>query len=251
MKKILLSIVAVSAVALLGGCVSLEEYETTRGMYETEAEANAALAAENARLEASLNKEKSDKAALQKSLEEIQKAAANQPAIDKDAMLEELKKIWGGNMGEWETVRSGGAIGVRLDDSGVLFTSGSWTLTDNTKKTLTKLAGIMKDKMSNPNMFVRIDGHTDSDPIKSLKGKGIADNTHLSSMRAMAVRDFLATQGIPKERIFVAGFGENWPIATGSSSRDKQRNRRVEVYMGDADALSIGSLPAASQVSKK
>ncbi|MBX3458418.1 MAG: OmpA family protein [Planctomycetes bacterium] len=251
MKKILLSLVAAPALALLGGCVSLDSYEQTQAMYEAEAEANAALAAENSRLESALSKERSDKQALQKSLEDMKTAAANTPKVKEDDLVEMMKKIWGGNMGEWETVRSGGAVGVRLDDSGVLFQSGSWTLTDNTKKTLTKLADIMKGKMANPNMFVRIDGHTDGDPIKNLAKQGIKDNTHLSALRAMAVREFLATQGIPKERIFVAGFGEHWPIAGGNTSRDKQRNRRVEVYMGDADALSIGALPSKPQVSKK
>ena len=98
-------------------------------------------------------------------------------------------------------------------------------------------------------LFVRVDGHTDSDPVKKLKTKGINDNIHLSTMRAMAVRDFLVSKGVPQDRVFVAGFGEFWPIAAGKSAKDKQRNRRVEVYLGDPDALSIGALPGA-QVAK-
>ena len=132
----------------------------------------------------------------------------------------------------------------------MLFKSGSWDLTDNTKSKLTELAGIIAKKVkTDATLFVRVDGHTDSDPVKKLKTKGINDNIHLSTMRAMAVRDFLVSKGVPQDRVFVAGFGEFWPIAAGKSAKDKQRNRRVEVYLGDPDALSIGALPGA-QVAK-
>jgi chemotaxis protein MotB len=93
---------------------------------------------------------------------------------------------------------------------------------------------------------VRVDGHTDSDPVKKAKAAGIKDNMHLSTMRAMAVKDFLVSKGVPADRVFVAGFGEYWPLNTGNTPKDKQRNRRVEVYLGSADALSIGALPGAS-----
>jgi flagellar motor protein MotB len=243
MKKILMSLVTISAVALLGGCVSLEEHDRTVRQLEAEQQANVAMAAENARLQGELSRLRTDRDALQRSLQDIRDTANSQPSVD---LTDQFKKIWGdmGRGGEFEQVRAGNAVGVRLDDSGVLFASGSWTLTDNTKSRLSRLAEIMKPKMSNPNLFVRIDGHTDTDPIRRLASQGIKDNVHLSTMRAMAVRDFLASQGLPKERVFVAGFGEHWPIAAGNTAAAKQRNRRVEVYMGDADALSIGSLPS-------
>jgi chemotaxis protein MotB len=246
MKKVLMILVSVSAVALLGGCVSLEEFNRNTRQLESEQEANAALAEENRRLEGEVNKLRGDNVLLEKSLEDI-KAASSTSKAD---LTDQLKDIWkGANTDEWEIIRNGNAMGVRLDDSGVLFQSGSWTLTDNTKSRLSKLADIMKGKMANPNIFCRIDGHTDTDPINKLKGKGIKDNVHLSTMRAMAVRDFMVSKGLPKDRIFVAGFGENWPIAGGNNSAAKQRNRRVEVYMGEPDGLSIG-LPSKTSVQK-
>lgn len=243
MKKILLSLVSISAVALLGGCVSLDEYNRTAEQLTNEEEANMALAEENRRMEAELNKLRGEKDALEKSIKDM--SAVNGGASQAD-LVKQFQDIWGDRMDGWEMVRSGNAVGVRIDDSGVLFASGSWTLTSNTKTTLGKLADIMKSKMSDPNVFCRVDGHTDIDPIKALKTKGIVDNVHLSAMRAMAVREFLASKGLPKERIFVAGFGEHWPVAAGKSSKEKQRNRRVEIYLGDPDALSIGALPKAT-----
>ena len=163
-------------------------------------------------------------------------------------MLKKIQELWGKDMGRsWEMVQSGGAVGVRMDDSGVLFKSGSWDLTDNTKGKLKELAGIISKKLkTDANLFVRVDGHTDTDPVKKLKAQGIMDNVHLSAMRAMAVKNYLSSQGVPADRVFVAGFGEYWPINSGSTNKDKQRNRRVEVYLGDADALSIGALPGAT-----
>ncbi len=245
MKKILMSLVSISAVALLGGCVSLEEYDRTVGQLENEMHANEAVTAENRRLEDELIKLRNDNAALKKSLTDMKAAGSG---VSEAALLDRFKEIWGDSLrgGEFETVRAGGATGVRLDDSGVLFQSGSWTLTANTKSKLTKLAGIMKSKMADREVFCRVDGHTDTDPINKLKGKGILDNVHLSTMRAMAVREFLVSQGLPKDRVFVAGFGEFWPLASGNTAANKQRNRRVEIYLGSADGLSIGALPNAS-----
>jgi flagellar motor protein MotB len=248
MKKFLMSFVAFSAFALLGsGCVSLEEFDRVQRAYETEMEANTAMSAENARLGSEVNRLRAEHQKNLAQIKAMQDASANQATISDDELMDRFKEIWGNDMNGWETVRSGGAMGVRMDDSGVLFKSGSWDLTENTKTKLAELAEIICKKMStDAGVLMRVDGHTDNDPVKKLKAKGINDNMHLSTMRAMAVKDFLVSKGVPQDRIFVAGFGEFWPLNTGNAAKDKQRNRRVEVYLGDADALSIGALPGAS-----
>jgi len=252
MKNILMSLVCVSSAALLGGCVSLEEYDRVVKHLETEQAAGIALSSENQRISGELNKSRTENNSLKNSIEEMRKASAAAPKIDEDELYAKISKMWGGKQGDgFEWVQSGGAVGVRMDDSGVLFKSGSWDLTDGTKKTLDKLADMMKPKMAdNPGVVARIDGHTDSDPVKALLKQGIKDNVHLSTMRAMAVREYLASKGIAKDRIFVAGFGEYWPVEPGKDTKSKQRNRRVEIYMGSADSLSIGKLPAGAQVGK-
>jgi chemotaxis protein MotB len=248
MKKIAMTLMSVSAVALLGsGCVSMEEYDRTVRMLETEQHANVALGAENQRLSGEVTRLRSENTALERSLSDLKTTAENTPSYDEATLVEKFQEIWGSGLrgSDWEYVQSGGAVGVRMDDSGVLFRSGSWDLTDQTKSRLAQLAGTLKTQLNNPNLFVRIDGHTDSDPIRRLREKGIENNIHLSAMRAMAVRTYMVSQGLPADRVFVAGFGEHWPVNPGNSARDKQRNRRVEIYLGDADALSIGSLPSA------
>lgn len=251
MKKILMLVAAVGGFALLSGCVSMDEYDRVKTHLENEQEANRAMSAELSRLEGSISSMRVEREKHLTAIQELRDQLNAQPEITGEDLVERLKNIWGNDMRGWETVSTGGAVGVRMDDSGVLFKSGSWDLTDGTKTKLTELAGIVANKLKqDPNMFVRVDGHTDSDPVKKLKSKGIQDNVHLSTMRAMAVRDFLVSKGVPKDRVFVAGFGEYWPIASGSTNKDKQRNRRVEVYLGDPDALSIGALPGEPTVQK-
>lgn len=253
MKKILFSLISISSVALLGGCVSLEEYDRVVKHLENEQAAVAATSAENARVNGELGKARNENKSLRSQIEEM-KLVDKGSVIDEGELYAKIAEMWGGKQGDgFEWIKNGGAVGVRMDDSGVLFKSGSWELTEGTKSTLKKLAGMMKDKLSSSaGVVVRIDGHTDSDPLKSLLNKGIKDNVHLSTMRAMAVREFLSGKecGLPIDRIFVAGFGEYWPVEPGKDTKSKQRNRRVEIYMGTPDSLSIGKLPVGAQVGK-
>ena len=247
MKKALLSLISISTVALMGsGCVSLEEYDRVVKHLESEQEANVAVAAENERLTGHVRTLSTENQSLKQKISGMQEAAAAVPQMDQGALSDEIRKVWGKGLksDEWEFVQSGSAVGVRMDDSGVLFKSGSWDLTEGTKDKLKKLAAILKEQMdADATKICRVDGHTDDDPVKKVKTQGIKDNVHLSAMRAMAVREFLATCGLPGDRIFVAGFGEHWPVVKGADSKSKQRNRRVEVYLGSADGLSIGALP--------
>ncbi|CAG0928467.1 Peptidoglycan-binding protein ArfA [Planctomycetaceae bacterium] len=242
MKKLLMlaALVAIPAV-FSTGCMSDRNRDLQ--MLDEANASNAALQAENERLEDQVG-------TLRKQNEDLKTALTNAnskpaPTVDEDALLRKLKEYWDGGNGEWDVIHRGGAVGVRIDDRGVLFKSGSWELTEKTKETLTKLAALIEKKMD-ATTFVRVDGHTDSDPINKAKGSGIQDNVHLSAMRAMAVRNFLASKGIAADRIFVAGFGEHWPVASNTNPKNKSQNRRVEIFVGTADGLSIGDMPAST-----
>ena len=68
---------------------------------------------------------------------------------------------------------------------------------------------------------VTIEGHTDS--------MGSAEyNQKLSQRRAQKVADVLVNEyGVDPNRISVAGFGEEQPIADNSTAEGRQTNRRV------------------------
>ncbi len=65
-------------------------------------------------------------------------------------------------------------------------------------------------------------GHTDSDG-------GDAFNQKLSVSRAEAVKAYLVSKGIEKNRVYTEGKGEKQPVADNKTKEGKAKNRRVEI----------------------
>lgn len=100
------------------------------------------------------------------------------------------------------------------------FGLGSATLTDRTRKTLDELAGkLASDPRLSGRRFV-ISGHADA-------SGDAARNQALSQARAQAVVDYLASRGVPADRLSAEGRGVEQPI-TGRSPSDPM-NRRVQI----------------------
>jgi len=92
--------------------------------------------------------------------------------------------------------------------------------------------------------LLRIDGHTDRQPFS---GNGpYATNWELSTARALSVLNFLASQGIPPQRMAAAGFGEWQPLDTGTTPDAYRRNRRIELRL-DQRGDSSAEAPATGQ----
>jgi OmpA-OmpF porin, OOP family len=85
-----------------------------------------------------------------------------------------------------------------------------------------KLADLV-DKTKGVNLEVIIAvGHTDS------VGSD-AYNNKLSVARADAVKNFLTSKGVEKNRVYTEGKGEASPVADNKTSEGRAKNRRVEV----------------------
>lgn len=128
--------------------------------------------------------------------------------------------------GTGATVRiKNGAVSVLLPGA-VLFDPGQTTLRPQSKVTLRKIAGILKTEASAE--IVRIEGHTDNDPIVKQKDK-YKSNWELSAARAAAVLHYMVEEcGVSPTRVYIAGFGQHQPIADNRSKTGKAKNRRVE-----------------------
>ena len=72
-----------------------------------------------------------------------------------------------------------------------------------------------------PSLKVEVSGYTDSD--------GPPDaNKQLSERRAQAVADALVADGVPRNQISAAGYGEERPVAANDTPKNKALNRRIE-----------------------
>jgi type VI secretion system protein ImpK len=74
---------------------------------------------------------------------------------------------------------------------------------------------------------VTVTGHTDNQPIRSLR---FPSNWHLSKARADAVKALLAA-GLPSARIVAEGRADSEPVAPNATPEGRARNRRVEVML--------------------
>ena len=71
---------------------------------------------------------------------------------------------------------------------------------------------------------MRVTGHTDSTGSDQY-------NQQLSQRRAQSVADYLATQGVARERMLVQGMGKSQHIADNATAEGRAANRRVELYI--------------------
>lgn len=108
----------------------------------------------------------------------------------------------------------------------VLFDSGKATIRPEAQETLTKIASVIREKVSDRS--IGVEGHTDNEPIKL---SGWKSNWELSTGRATSVLHFLENQGVNPRRLVAAGYGEYQPVADNDSAEGRRQNRRVEIVI--------------------
>ena len=116
--------------------------------------------------------------------------------------------------------------------SEVLFTVGQVELGEDGKIELTTLADALLEISANIpeeiNWVLRVDGHTDTQPINTPL---FPSNWELSTARAISVVKFLIEQGVPEDRLAATGFGEFQPIDATPDEVGYRRNRRIEMKL--------------------
>jgi len=86
-----------------------------------------------------------------------------------------------------------------------------------------QLDGVAKMLHENPNMIIQIEGHTDMDKKETAKL-----NKKLSEERVEAVKTYLVSKGVSKNKVKTKAFGGTQPLYTGSDTKQRALNRRVE-----------------------
>ena len=115
--------------------------------------------------------------------------------------------------------------------SDISFDTGRADLKPELRTVLDRFAqGLSED----PNLKVRVIGHTDSTGSDAL-------NDRLSVERAAGVRSYLSDRGVSADRIEIAGRGEREPVASNSTEEGRAKNRRVEIFLREPQTQANGS----------
>jgi outer membrane protein OmpA-like peptidoglycan-associated protein len=108
---------------------------------------------------------------------------------------------------------------VALKDDTLKFKSDSAKLSAEAMAALDAFAARLKSE--NKNVFIEIQGHTDS------RGDA-ATNLRIGEARAEAVRRYLNMKGgIPLHRMAAISYGESEPVASNMNREGRSQNRRV------------------------
>ncbi len=106
-------------------------------------------------------------------------------------------------------------------ESGILFKTSSFALSDASKAQLSKFADDIDDM---PDTDLTILGHTDNTGTPEYNEKLAVD-------RAESVATYLQGCGISKDRMTIEGRSFREPIADNSTVEGRLQNRRVEIYL--------------------
>ncbi|MCS6790112.1 MAG: OmpA family protein [Bacteroidia bacterium] len=110
-------------------------------------------------------------------------------------------------------------VGLKIPLFFVYFDKGSTRLKPESMPHLEQLLRFLQ---ANPTIRIELSGHTDgTSPAES--------EIQLSRERAIAVRDYLVSKGIARDRLTVVGYGKSRPIADNETEEGQRRNRRVEM----------------------
>ena len=141
---------------------------------------------------------------------------AEQADREKAQLREELRAQLNTILETRETAR-----GLVVNVSDVLFDFDNASLKPGAREKVARIAGILR---SHPDLKIQVEGHTDS-----VGSDGY--NLRLSERRADSVRAGLVQQGVNRDVVGTAGFGESKPVATNGTASGRQQNRRVEIVV--------------------
>jgi len=210
-RRIAILVFAVSVVGVIAGCQ------------------NTALKERNLALQGQLTRQAIEIGHLQRELDEM----SAQPAPHEEVSAKEPEKPAEAkkpaDFGEGiEVIEDKGVVTVVLPNT-ILFASGQAVLKPGSKAVLKRIAQVVKANY--PTEDIRVEGHTDSDPIRKSKKKW-KTNWELSCARALAVVHYLVGQGgLDPKRVYAAGFAEHRSVASNATAAGKAKNRRVQIVI--------------------
>lgn len=111
----------------------------------------------------------------------------------------------------------------------LLFDSGEATLKPGGADVLHRIGSVLNNY---PDRSIHVAGHTDNVPIKGRLAKRFPTNAELSQARAESARQALTDGGMAPDKIDAKGHADSRPIASNATAEGRQKNRRVEIVVG-------------------
>ncbi|OGT89859.1 MAG: hypothetical protein A2514_00310 [Gammaproteobacteria bacterium RIFOXYD12_FULL_61_37] len=197
---------------------------------------------------AQLEKEKSDAAAqletqvsqlsVQKEEEVARlKEEADKRQAEKEAEIARLKnthdQLTAGmkqeiQQGQIKITQLADQLSVSMVDQ-IIFPSGSADISPEGLKVLQRVGDIIKKAQGKT---IRVEGHTDDQPLSWYLRSKFASNWELSTLRASNVVRFLQDKvGIEGTRLKAVGLSEYRPIADNKNPEGRSKNRRIEITL--------------------
>lgn len=141
------------------------------------------------------------------------------------------------------------ARGMVRVNSDLTFDSGKAEVKDSAKQALNALSQVLNSGAASQYDII-VEGHTDSQRMaNSTTIQKFGTNRGLSTSRANAVIDVIASMGVAQNRLMAAGWGEYRPAVANSANGNTRENRRVEIYMAKlGNAATTTAAPAVTNV---
>jgi chemotaxis protein MotB len=132
------------------------------------------------------------------------------------------------------------STGISKLDTDVLFDSGHAELKPEAQKLLREFARLFQEPGAQE-LKIMVVGHTDDRQMARRPARDLyPTNWHLSAARSLAVAEYLRKSGLPEERMGIAGFAQHQPITANENESERQRNRRVEIFVTGPETPVVG-----------
>lgn len=137
------------------------------------------------------------------------------------------------------SLRYDAEAGVAKFDQDVLFATADATLASDAEALLREFAAVFQAEDAR-DLKIMIVGHTDDLAISKKPARNrFRTNWELSTARALSVAEFLRRAGLPEDRMGIAGFAGNQPVAP-NEGQHRARNRRVEIFVIPPETPVVG-----------
>ena len=163
-------------------------------------------------------------------LREATEARRKQTAAQMRSMADEIRRVMGTLAQNGQVTVSEGAFGISIEiNAALLFAPGEAALGGSASEALRAVAQVLAASV----FPITIEGHTDNTPINTFR---FPSNWELSAVRASTVARLFIDSGVRPDRLTVAGYADQRPVADNAAETGRGRNRRVTILLESHDA---------------